>query len=105
MSNVIVGNQSKSQILPFLLTFEIYNYNLHNYFVDWGASSIVMHFSICNKINAAPTKCSTWIIQLDRLDIKVIEKLKDVLMWLASNPKVYYIIDMIMVGILESYGI
>ena len=37
-----IGGKSKSQTLPFLLTFEIFNHNIHNCLVDSGASSNVM---------------------------------------------------------------
>jgi len=37
---------------PFLLTLKIFNYNVHNYLVDSGASINVMSLSISKKINA-----------------------------------------------------
>ena len=37
-----IGGKSKSRTLPFLLTFEIFNHNVHNYLVDSGASTNVM---------------------------------------------------------------
>jgi hypothetical protein len=43
--------------------------------------------------------------QLDRSNVKVIGELKDVLIRVASNPKVYQIIDIIVVDIPESYGL
>ena len=46
-----IGSKSKSQTLPFLLTFDIFNHNVHNCLVDSGASSNVMPLSICKKIN------------------------------------------------------
>jgi hypothetical protein len=68
-SNVNTTSTDKkpwSSIPHFLLTFEIYNINLHNCLVDSGASSNVMPLSVCNKLNATPTKSDTHIIQLDR---------------------------------------
>ena len=41
INEVIIGGKSKSQTLPFLLTFEIFNHNVHNCLVDSGASSNV----------------------------------------------------------------
>ena len=37
---------------PFLLTFEIFNRNVHNCMVDSGASSNVMPLSVWNKLNS-----------------------------------------------------
>jgi hypothetical protein len=41
---------------PFLLTFEVFNINLHNCLVDSRASSNVMPLSISKKLNATPLK-------------------------------------------------
>ena len=42
----LIGRKSRCQTPPFLLTFEIFNRNVHNYLVDSGASSNVMPYSI-----------------------------------------------------------
>ena len=55
ISEASIGGKSKSQTLPFLLSFEIFNHNVHNSLVDSGASSNVMPLSICRKINGQPT--------------------------------------------------
>ena len=46
-----VGVKSKSKNPPFLLTFEIFNHNVHNFLVDSGASINVMPISVCKRIN------------------------------------------------------
>ena len=71
--------KSKSQTLPFLLSFEIFNYNVHSCLVDSGASSNVMTLSICKNINGQPTPSPCRIIQLERSVVKVIGEMKDVL--------------------------
>jgi hypothetical protein len=57
---------------PFLLTFEIFNRNVHNCMVDSSASSNIIPWSICQKINAEVQPSSLKIIQLDRTSVKVI---------------------------------
>ena len=57
-----IGGKSKSQTLPFLLSFEIFNHNVHNCLVDSVASSNVMALSVCRKINGQPTPSSCKII-------------------------------------------
>jgi hypothetical protein len=47
---------------PFLLTFEEFNRNLHGCLVDSGASSNVMHLSICKKLNVVPLKSDKHVI-------------------------------------------
>jgi hypothetical protein len=43
---------TRKSVPPFLLTFKIFNRNVHNCMVDSGASSNVMPWSVCQKINA-----------------------------------------------------
>jgi ribonuclease HI len=95
---------TRKNVPPFLLTFEIFNRNVHNCMVDSGASSNVMPWSVCQKINAEVEPSSLKIIQLDRTDVKVIGELKNVLIRLSSNPKVHQVIDIIVVDIPEVYG-
>jgi hypothetical protein len=96
---------TRKNVPPFLLTFEIFNRNVHNCMVDSGASSNVMLWSFCQKINAEVEPSSVKIIQLDRTDVKVIGELKNVLFKLSSNPKVHQVIDIIVVDIPEVYGL
>jgi len=46
----------------FLLTFEIFNYNVHNFLVDYGAFVIVMPLSVANKINTKWGRIDAWFI-------------------------------------------
>ena len=46
-----IGGKSKSKHPPFLLTFEIFNHNVHNCLVDSWASVNVMPISIYKRIN------------------------------------------------------
>ena len=54
-----MGGKPKSKNPPFLLTFEIFNHNMHNCLVDSEALVNVMPLSVCKKINGQP-KPSTW---------------------------------------------
>ena len=38
----LIGGRSRSHTPPFLLTYEIFNKNLHNCLVDYGASSNIL---------------------------------------------------------------
>ena len=59
ISESSVGGKPKCKTPPFLLTFKIFNHNMHNCLADLGASVNVMPLSICKKINGQP-KPSTW---------------------------------------------
>ena len=59
IGEVSVGGKSKYKTPPFLLIFEIFNYNVHNCLVELGASVNVMPLLVYKKINGQP-KPSTW---------------------------------------------
>ena len=59
VDGALIRNKCRSQTPPFLLTFEIFNHNVHNCLVDPGALSNVMPYLVCKKINAEPQICST----------------------------------------------
>ena len=99
----LFGKKSNSNTHPFLLTLEICNKNVHNCLVNSIASSNVMPDSMCKTLNAKPQKCDMPIVQLDRWNVKVYGELKAVSIWLASNPKIFQTIDIIVVDILEAY--
>jgi hypothetical protein len=90
---------------PFLLSFDIFNRNVHNCMVDSGASSNMIHLFVCQKINAEVKPYDLKIIQLDRTNVKVIGELKNVLIRLSSNPKVHQVIDIIVVDVPKVYGL
>ena len=50
----LIGRKPIFETPPFPLTFEIFNKNVHNYLVDSGASSNVIPYSVCKKLNAQP---------------------------------------------------
>ena len=49
--------------------------------------------------------CTTIITQLDRSNIKFMGEMKDFMILLASNPQVYQIIDIVVVGIPNAYSL
>jgi hypothetical protein len=73
--------------------------------VNSGASSNVMPFSVCKKLNAQPKMCRTKIIQLDQSHVKVMGELKDVMIRLSLNLKVHQLIDVIVVDIPAEYRV
>ena len=101
----LIGKKSRSQTPHFLLTFETFNKNVHNYLVYSGASSNVMSYSVYKKLNAQPKMCRTKKIQLDRSHVKVARELKNVMIWLSSKCKVDKVIDVIFVHIPKAYGL
>ena len=88
----------------FLLTFEVFNKDLHDCLVDSVASSNVMPLSICKKLNAVPLKRNKHVIQLDRTQVKVMGELKYVMIRITTHTKFVQVIDIIVVYIPKSYG-
>jgi hypothetical protein len=99
------GRKERPFIPPFLLMFEVFNRNIHNYLVDSGASSNVMPLVVCNKLGVVPLKTDKHVIQLDRTQVKFMGELKDVMIRVATHPNFVQVIDIIVLDIPEAYGL
>ena len=64
-----------------------------------------MPLSICKNINGQPTPSSCKIIQLDRSAVKVTGEMKNVLIWLCTDDRIFQFIDIMVVDIPEAYGL
>ena len=64
-----------------------------------------MPLSVCNKLNCIPLKTDKHVIQLDRTQVKVIGELKDVMIIISMHPTFVQVINIIVVDILEAYGL
>ena len=71
----LIGGKSRYHTPPFLLTYEVFNKELHNCLVDSRASSNILPKSICAKLNVQPQKSAVCIVQLDRSQVEVISEL------------------------------
>ena len=98
-----IGGKYKYKTFHFLLSFEIFNHNVHNCLVDSGASSNVMPLLVCTKIKPTPYSCN--IIQLDRSTVKVVGEMKNVLILLSADERACQFIDIMVVDIPEEYGL
>jgi len=58
----LIGGRSKSHTPPFLLTFEVFNKNLHNCLVHFGASSNIFPKTVCTKLNVQPQRSTVCIV-------------------------------------------
>ena len=101
----LIGGRSRSHTPPFLLTYEIFNKNVHNCLVDSGASTNILPRSIRAKLNVQPQKFAVRIVQLDRSQVEVIGELNQVTIRFSSNPKVCQVIDILVADIPEFYGL
>ena len=63
--------------------------------IDSRASSNVMPYSVCKKLNAKPTPCEIQINQLDRSKVKIVGELKGVMIKMATNPQLFQVIDVV----------
>jgi hypothetical protein len=83
----------------FLLTFEVFNENLHNCLFESGESSNIMSLYLCKKINTIPLKSDKHVIQLNKTQVKVMGELKYVMIRMATHPKKFQVIDITVVDI------
>ena len=73
--------------------------------VDSGASSNVMPLSMCKRLNGKYVPSNSQITQLDRMNVRVVGEMKDVLVRIACNPSVFQIIDIVVADIPNAYGL
>lgn len=102
---VLIGDRSNSHTPPFILTYEIYNRNMHNYLIDSGASSNIMSASVCSKLNIEPQKSAVHIFQLDQTKVKVLGEINSITIWLSTDPRVVQGIVTLIADIPEFYGL
>jgi hypothetical protein len=84
--------------------YEIFDFDVHDCLVYFGASSNIIPYLICQRKNVVPQLNTTRIIQLDRSDVKFLGELKDMHIVLASDPRVHQVIDIVVVDIPNNYG-
>jgi len=90
---------------PFLLSFKVFNYDVHNCLVDSGMAANVMLLSIAKKINARWSEKSARIIQLDRTSITTIGELQDMIIQLSHDSRVHQCINIVVLDIPEAYSL
>lgn len=73
--------------------------------MESDASSNVIPYLVCQKINDVPNRITKIIIQLDIFDVKVMGELKHVMIRLPFDLIFHQVIHIIVVDILESYGL
>jgi len=101
---VLIGDRSNSHTPPFLLSYKIYNRNLHNCLTDSGASSNIMPTSVFSKLNIEPQKSAVHIVQLDRTKAQVLGEINSVTIRLVADPRVVQRIDILIVDIHVFHG-
>lgn len=84
-----------------MLTFEIFNYNVHNSLVDSSASLNVIPLSIANKINTKWDNTNEQVIYLDNTIIRAIGEIINVLTFLSSDEQFHECINILIVDIRE----
>jgi len=80
--------KDKRESPPLLLTLRIFNRNLHNCLVDFGASTNIMPLSVCKALGLTLAKSSRKVTQLDKTEVNVVGELNKIHMQLASDLRV-----------------
>ena len=81
------------KLYHFYYILRLSTINVHNCLVVSGASSNVMPLSVCRKINGQPTPSSCKMIQFKRSIVKVVGEMKNVLIQLSVDERVFLFID------------
>ena len=104
-NSILLRDKSNSHNHTFLLNFDFFNKNVHNFLIYSGASSNIMPYFVCLKLNIAPQKSVVHIMQLYRTNVKVLGEMNYVLIRLASNSKVHQVIEILVTDIADFYGL
>ena len=75
-------------VSPFFLSIRVYGKNLHNFLIDLGASCNIMPSSIAQRLGVSHQPSNQVVIQLDKIEEKVIGVLKDVWIQLTFDPQI-----------------
>ena len=65
----------------------------------------VMPLEVCKNINGQPEPTAWEVVQLDRMGVKVVGEMKNVLIRLSANNKISQFIDIMVADILDGYGL
>lgn len=102
---VLIGDRYISHVPPFLITYESFDKNVHNFFVDSGASSNIIPRDVCTKLNITSQKYAVDIVKLARTRIEFLGEITLVSIRLSSSPKVSQIIYILVANIPKFYGL
>ena len=64
-----------------------------------------MPLSVCKQINGQPKPTTGQVLQLDKIAVKVIGEMEDVLIRLSTDERVCQYIDIVVADILDDYGL
>ena len=87
------------------MTLEMLNHNVHNCLVDSGSAVNVMPLEACKKINGQLESTFCEVMQLDSTGVKVAGEMKNVLIRLSANNKIFQFIDITVANIPSGYGL
>lgn len=85
-----------------MVTFEIFNFNVHNCLVDSGALVKIIPLSVTNKINVEWDKKNSQMILLDKTHVHATGELRYVIIRLPSYGRVHQCINIVILDIPES---
>lgn len=87
-----------------MLTIKIFNHNFHHCLVNSKGSNNFIPYFVRKKLRVSSIKNLIKITQLEWTKDKVIGGLKYVIFSLDIDPLVHYIIEILLVYVLEAYG-
>lgn len=97
--------EANNLFLLFLLSFEIFNHNVHNCLVNSNASLNVRLLSVAKKINSKWDKADAYIIHLDGSRVQATRELKNDVIHLSSDQQVQKCINIMIVDMREGYNV
>lgn len=78
--------KDKEKTPPFFLSLKIFGKNIHNYLINLADSCNGMQILISQRLGVTPKPTNLIVIQIDKMEVKVIIVLNDVCIQLTIDP-------------------
>jgi len=89
---------------PFFISLVVGDLLLHNYMLDYGASTNVMSLTIMNRLGLKTTRMYKNICAMDSREVKVFGLIKDLCVSLAVYQDISLLMDMVVIDVLDARG-
>jgi hypothetical protein len=91
--------------VPFLISLMVNDLWLHNCMLDSGAPTNVMTLQVMNQLGLKITRPYRNVCEIDSRVIKVCGLIKDLEVRLVDYPEVPFVMDVVVIDVLDAWGI
>jgi hypothetical protein len=105
MLNTMYLDQSRDKNPPFYLSLGVNDLHLNNYMLDSRASKNVISLKVMKQLGLKTTRPYGNVCGIDSKNVKFLRVCEDVEVFLIDFPHIIILMDIVVIGILDSWGI